>query len=310
MCSDPPCFYISFHGGDDKNELNDIHKYSRTGEHLDDVLHSAEGIERRGLRGMFLTSNGSLLVSNSYKYNSMVLSYGVCDDKGKRSFERVLLRHDNNSGLLHPYSVVGDKNDIIYITNQGTNSVLRVQGPLSPSPGAPIPSPPSLTVVPSLNEKDTYPGLFIQFDPSSDGVRGGDIWEDNHGNQSIYFVASKDKNQILAVQPNGSVVGSFTADDPIGVYVHSPSLSLFYSNSGDSNPGVVLIDLQTAEQKRFYSHPDLTHPTGMVVFNGVLYVLAQDDGSLMAFDVETGEFKEKVIKGFEDAPEQIILSPC
>jgi hypothetical protein len=72
----PKEWYISFHGGDEKTSLNNIHVYSTDGKKLRKALNKKsvpEGITLRELRGFTFGPDKNLYVVNAYFEYSEVL---------------------------------------------------------------------------------------------------------------------------------------------------------------------------------------------------------------------------------------------
>ena len=53
----------------------------------------------------------------------------------------------------------------------------------------------------------------------------------------------------------------------------------------------------------------LSHPAGMLVSGGLLYVLDQSSKQLLSFDLETAKYKGAAIKTLPDVPEDVALVP-
>ena len=63
-CLGPPYLYVTFHGGQDRNDINTIFVYSRDGCHLGEALNTDDDLLE--LRGM-VVYGASLLIANAYK---------------------------------------------------------------------------------------------------------------------------------------------------------------------------------------------------------------------------------------------------
>ena len=71
-------WYISFHGGDEKDSLNNIHVYSSDGHEVRKALNTkslAAGVTLRELRGFVFGPDRNLYVVNSYYKYSEVLKF-------------------------------------------------------------------------------------------------------------------------------------------------------------------------------------------------------------------------------------------
>ena len=178
----PKEWYISFHGGDEKVSLNNIHVHSTDGTKLRKALNKKSldaGVNLRELRGFIFGPDRNLYVVNAYFEYSEVLKFkGALNKDGQHDFAGVFVkRHARmNPGIDHPFNVAFDSNGDLYVSSRNTNLVARYHGPSSKTgqPGTPMPFPEDLDL-----ERDAPPGTFI---PSaklaSNGlldVKGGDL---------------------------------------------------------------------------------------------------------------------------------------
>jgi hypothetical protein len=160
----PKEWYVSFHGGDEKVSLNNIHVYSTDGKELRKALSKKSldaGVKLRELRGFVFGPDGDLYVVNAYFEYSEVLKFkGAPNKDGQHDFAEVFVkRHaDMNPGINHPFNIVFDPNGDLYVSSQNTSLVGRYHGPAGKQgrPGLPMPFPESL-------DFDRYlpPGTFV-----------------------------------------------------------------------------------------------------------------------------------------------------
>lgn len=54
----------------------------------------------------------------------------------------------------------------------------------------------------------------------------------------------------------------------------------------------------------------MKHSTGVVSYDGILYVALQTLGKVAAFDIETTDFIEIIIEHFPDTVEKLALTNC
>src|SRR5882762_3010069 len=161
----PKEWYISFHGGDEKTSLNNIHVYSTDGKKLRKALNKKsvpEGITLRELRGFALGPDKNLYVVNAYFEYSEVLKFnGALNKDGQHNFAGVFVkRHaDMNPGIDHPFNVAFDAEGDLYVSSQNTSLVARYHGPASTrgKSGTPMPLPQGLDV----ENANLPPGTFI-----------------------------------------------------------------------------------------------------------------------------------------------------
>jgi len=106
---------------------------------------------------------------------------------------------------------------------------------------------------------------------------------------------------------------------PIGLYLDTDHQLLYVGSndktagivmSFDVSPGVVAGGKPAPVKQKFVQTKWLSHPAGMLVHNGILYVLSQDTNTLLTFDANSGAFLRVLVAQFDDKVEQILLSPC
>src|SRR5215471_1736368 len=161
----PKEWYISFHGGDEKVSLNNIHVYSTDGTKLRKALNKESlgtGVNLRELRGFMFGPDANLYVVNAYFEYSEVLKFkGALNKDGQHDFAGVFVKHhaDLNPGIDHPFNVAFDSNGDLYVSSQNTNLVARYHGPTSKEgePGTPMPFPEHL----ELENVHLPPGTFV-----------------------------------------------------------------------------------------------------------------------------------------------------
>jgi hypothetical protein len=167
-------WYISFHGGDEKESLNNIHVYSSDGHQVRKALNIkslAAGVTLRELRGFVFGPDRNLYVVNGYyKYSEVLKFKGALNNDGQHDFVSIFAKRDasSNPGLSHPFNAVFDSEGDLYVSSQDTSLISRYHGPTSKvgKPGTPMPLP--------LSIKDSNampPGTFVPSkNLSSNGV--------------------------------------------------------------------------------------------------------------------------------------------
>ena len=90
----PKEWYVSFHGGEEKASLNNIHVYSTDGKRLRKALNKKSlpaGIKLRELRGFVFGPDQNLYVVNAYFEYSEILKFkGALNENGQHDFARGL----------------------------------------------------------------------------------------------------------------------------------------------------------------------------------------------------------------------------
>lgn len=148
---------------------------------------------------------------------------------------------------------------------------------------------------------EDYPrGLFHQFDPRLDGVRGIAV---DKGRGRVY-VADKDEG-VLVLDEDGYHVGAIDVDTPIGVAYCAARDSLVVGSKGDDT--VLEYSLRTHEMKGVFGHKLLSHPAGLACHGSSAFVVSQDEGLILEIDLDGGSV-EVVVEGLDDVGEQILLS--
>jgi len=157
-------WYVSFHGGEEKASLNNLHVYSTDGIELRKGLNKASvppDITLRELRGFVFGPDQNLYVVNAYFEYSQVLKFkGTRNKQGQHEFAGVFVkRHkDVNPGIDHPFNIVFDSEGDLYVSSQNTSLIGRYHGPDSKKgePGMPMALPEGF----GLGKKPP-PGTFV-----------------------------------------------------------------------------------------------------------------------------------------------------
>lgn len=314
-CLGAPFLYVTFHGN-----LNGPVKYTRDGCSLTNgVLKGFKTAPENYFRSMAVTADNTVFIveecgkEGKNSSGAKIMQYGPCDENGLRHFESLVLNEPpgNLHGANHPYGIaVGNgPNSTVYTSYQNTDVVLRYQATKSHGLYSPMPLPPALASH-KKHSPPYYPGTFYQFGQPGyhkhreQGVRSiilvnGDLW-----------IANEKTDEVVVVGPDGHAVEKLQVRAPIGMYYSSEHDMVFVSSR--SSYGVVIGYSATTRQTIQRFHVDgMTHPTGVVSFEGTLYVLEQALGVLYAFNIGSGAFEKVVFSGLADKGlEQIALSFC
>jgi len=74
---------------------------------------------------------------------------------------------------------------------------------------------------------------------------------------------------------------------------------------------VIAVNVDTFEVENRYGLVGLTHPTGLTVYNDVLYVADQKLKAILTFDIRSERFLEKIWERQAGGDlEQLVLSHC
>jgi DNA-binding beta-propeller fold protein YncE len=311
-------WYISFHGGDEKISLNNIHVYSTDGKKLRKALNKKSvpnGITLRELRGFVFGPDKNLYVVNAYFEYSEVLKFkGALNKDGQHDFAGVFVkRHvDLNPGIDHPFNVAFDSNSDLYVSSQNTNLVARYHGPTSKTgrPGMPMPFPESLNL-----EMDPPPGTFV---PSAKLASNGllDVRKVIFTpNNDFLYVADRAADCVRVYEActgrylRNLVSRSDGLDKPIHL-LHSPDDRYLLIGSG-GNDSILRHDLYQNATSVFVESKSggLNGPAGMAFGDDAfLYVASRNSKEILRYDSKDGRpSSSPFIKDLADNPEFLML---
>ena len=310
-------WYISFHGGDEKISLNNIHVYSTDGKELRKALNKKSldaDVKLRELRGFMFGPDRNLYVVNAYFEYSEVLKFkGAPNQDGQHDFAEVFVkRHaDMNPGINHPFNVAFDSNGDLYVSSQNTNLVARYHGPAGKQgqPGLPMPFPQSLDL-------DRYlpPGTFV---PSaklaSNGVLevraaifapNGDLYVADRAADCVRVYEARTGHFLRNL-----VSRSDQLDKPIHLLLSPDGRYLFIGSGGTDS--ILRHDLRQNSTSVFVASKSggLNGPAGMAFGDdGFLYVASRNTKEILRYDAKDGRPSTKpFIKDLADNPEFLML---
>ncbi len=309
-------WYISFHGGDDDTEWNNIHVFDLDGRSIGKALAAhtlPDGLELRELRGFAFGPDGALYVANANQHASQVLRFtGQVNAQGQHEFIDVFVeRHQDNQGLAHPFDVTFGPDDNLYVPSQDTNVVGRYYGPHGKggTPGQPMPIPQALA-----NEKARHllPGTFV---PSAEHVPDGvrTVRRTLFGPGGDLFVADRDTDSVKRYgTPSGelrAVYKHHELEKPVHLLLRLSDGAILV---GSREQNAIFVVDPVNEAIEVLVEPGaggLDAPAGMAVGpDGKLYVCSRKGKSILRFDLHTGApDPEPFISGLKDFPEFISL---
>ena len=313
----PKEWYISFHGGEEKVSLNNIHVYSTDGRKLRKALNKKSldaGVKLRELRGFMFGPDGDLYVVNAYFEYSEVLKFrGTLNKDGQHDFAEVFVkrRADTNPGIDHPFNVVFDSNGDLYVSSQNTSLVARYHGPAGKEghPGLPMPFPQSL-------DRDVYlpPGTFVPSTKlASNGVQevraaifapNGDLYVADRAADCVRVYEARTARLLRNL-----VSRSDQLDKPIHLLLSPDGRYLFIGSGG--NDSILRHDLSRNATSVFVASKSggLNGPAGMAFGDdGFLYVASRNTKEILRYDANDGRpSSEPFIKDLGDNPEFLML---
>lgn len=305
-------WYVTFHGGDEHGEWNNIHRFSPDGEHAGATLDHAslpKPIRLRELRGFRFGPDGDLYVANAFKDRSQILRFhGQPNAAGKHAYRDTFAEGEAaNSGLAHPFDVEFGPDGNLFVPSQDTSLVGRYLGPApaAGSPGSAMPYPDALRDFP---DGTFHPGTFV---PSHHQVSTG-LKEVRHaifGPDGHLFVADRTANRVQRYDGiTGELIREYDSKHlvtPIHLLwlPHDRSLLI---GSRDRH-AVLKLDPESGETSELIAPRSggLAAPAGLALGpDGRLYVASRDGRQILCFDPTTGRPDPRpFIDNLPDRPE-------
>ncbi len=232
-------WYLSFHGGTDRNSRNNIYVYSETGEELGKALNRRslpDRVELRELRGLGFGPDHNLYVVNAYREASQILRFtGKLNPEGRHDFLDVFVAHHHelNPQLVHPFNFAFCAGGNLHVSNQDTSCVSRYHGPHAKYPGLPMPLPDAIREI-----GRPAPGVFV---PSvkqwKDGV--GVVRDVLIGPDSNLYVADRETDMVIIYDPDtGHRTGLIQSEHlsrPVHLALDPTSCFLLIGNAGNDS---------------------------------------------------------------------------
>ena len=297
-CLGAPYLYLT------QNGKPHVLKYSRDGCLLSNnilAINPEVALLRSMIFGPYKGIDDALFIADAGKTDhkdSKILVYGSCNTSGIRPFLATAVQQKWQSGAMHAYGLAIDSKGDLYASFQRSQSVIRFSadtfkpGPLSEALQNVSPPP--------------APGTFFRFsfDSSGEGIRAIAIVADN------LWIADEKDDALNVVDSNGYKIRKVPMRRPIGVYYCARS-NLVFASSRSSYGMVYAVNPVTFEIRRRYHYHGMTHPTGIVSYENILFVLLHHSGLIVTFDITSGKYLSTIASGFEkNTLEQIVLSNC
>ncbi len=311
-------WYVTFHGGAGRHELNNIHVYTEEGEPVGTALDGhglPKHVALRELRGFGFGPDGDLYVANAFQGESQILRFGGRTEAGGRHPFRAVFAGGGDGGkgrpaLAHPFDVAFGPDGHLYVPNQDTAVVARYYGPAAEAgvAGAPMPHPAALGGYPA----DTFPpGTFV---PSARHLPTG-LEEVRHavfGPDGHLYVADRRANRVK--QYDGATgelrreLGGGRLRTPIHLLFRPDGTLLVGSRDDDS---VLACDPVSgaAEVLVAPGAGGLREPAGLAFGgDGALYVASRGGRQILRYDAGDGRpDRRPFVDGLGDRPEFLRL---
>lgn len=259
---------------------------------------------------MALLADGTLLVACAWQGDTRILRYGPAAADGVRDLMGTFAQRDAaNPAMVHTYAIAVAPDGSIYLSNQDTATVTRYAGVDAPTPGAPLPLPPSLSSLPNAPA-----GLFVA---SAKLLPGGleDVRAIAFGPDGLLYVVDRGSAQVVVYDPASGARVKVLADKEDGLehpiqIAFSPSHEhLFISDNGANT--IFRIDLASGAAERFLpKHDSLSTPSAIVVGRTHLLVGDRKSKVIYRFSLPDGKRdSHPFAKDLPDAPEFLMWLP-
>lgn len=273
---------LSFHGGNDPGQVNNLYKYDFVDNPnafvwLGPLIENENDLKLRSPRGMLYNKEEDYLLHlNAYKGDSKIVKTSpVRTGSGMGTIFTAL-------NLLHPYGIAMHPEDPhVYVSNQGTGDITRY----------------------TLDGLPTQDPVFVHIeDPRA-------IAFDQHSN---LWVCDKNTTSVKKINANGTVTKSLTIVNPIGLAIHE-DLVFVSSDNGPDDSVVFAFHTSTYALIKTFRGPtgSIHHPCGLVIDGPTdsLYVMSQSARQIVRFNLSTSTYVGPVLTELGDVPEHIIIVP-
>lgn len=303
-----PFIYATTH-----DEVPNILKYTLQGCLVSDkVLRDGPELEDHDTEFRSMTlgryqGQDALFIADAMSKDSFVFVYSDCDHNGQRSYIETALSSEKHEGMDHTYGICFDEDRNLYVSNQHTDNVMR----FTRDSFQPMALPQAL-LIDGHHWRDYYEGTFVQF--GRVGVHGGR----ERGVRSILrykdtiWIANEDLDGVaVASISTGIIYEIIVVHNPIGLFHDHESGLIFVSSKQKHWKGAVYaISPDTLRVVSTFTTIRMTHPTGITVYQDLLYVAEQVLGEIVVFRVSTQEYLGHLVKKTPGQIEQLLLSPC
>lgn len=317
-------WYVTF-SGESSTPINNIYALSvSNGTVSGSVIAPSVATTLSELRTMAIGPDGKLYVVNSHKTDSRILKFDTINSDGiTRNFIGNVVIPSTSSALVHPYQIVFSPQGDMFVSNQDTNTVLRVFGPLNPQSGAAMPISPFLsqtfpsgsfspgTFVPAFSSSIT--GIPITPVPQSQGgltttgsssVRGL-AFAPNH----TLYVSDEGNNRVMVFDTDtGQLINTISSSDtiqPDQVFFHLTDGQIYIACPGKHR--IMVYNPKTQQLTTFID--DSTHLSSVsgIAFgeDGNFYAASRSDMVIYRYNSQ-GSFLGTFAGPFTDSPEGLV----
>lgn len=319
QCLPAPYLYVSY--GTDHN----IFQITRDGcIMMNKVLYGVprKKLELRSLATGDYRGEAALYVADAARKTENILVFGDCSNWGKMRSKKARVMGTGSvfeEGAQHAYGISFDSKENLYVSYQHTNAILRS----SKDDFRVMELPQAMKDRESKEGIKLFQGTFFQFGApevhksSDQGVRSI-AWADHDGDLGeLLWVANEFENKVYILDHDASVVKMLDVTAPIGMFHERGGEGIYVKNriyigsrNGKKTGSVLCYDTNTFELLGTYFMLGMSHPTGIAVYENVLYVADQSLNSILTFDLETGRFISTIWSRDVGNIEQLVLTSC
>lgn len=302
-----PFIYATTH-----DEISNILKYSLDGCLItDQVLINGPDLddhdtEFRTMAFGKYKGHDALFVADAMTRDSFVLAYSECDANGQRHYLGTPVSSQVTKGVDHTYGLCLDEDQNLYITNQHTDNVMR----FAHDSFEPMALPPMLAE--KHSRRKYVPGTFVQFgspvphDVGEQGIRSILSYKDT------MWIANENLDGVVIVDKDSGILQDIViVHCPIVLTYDEASNWIFVGSKKKHWGGAVYAISPDSLQivANFTTHR-MTHPTGLAVHDGILYVAEQILGEILVFRVSTQEYLGRIVSKTPGQIELLLISDC
>ncbi len=130
--------------------------------------------------------------------------------------------------------------------------------------------------------------------------------------RTMLWIANEDIDGILVIdESTGLAQHILTVHNPIHLMFHGKTQQVFASSKRKHWRGAVFaINPHSMKVIGAYSTNEMDHPTGLAIYENILYVGVQERANIIKFDLKTKKYLGVVVKNVPGEIEHLLLSPC
>lgn len=131
------------------------------------------------------------------------------------------------------------------------------------------------------------------------------------------WITNEELNLVLVLDEQAREVGAIIIKNPVHLYFDAQRGLVFVGSKSSKVKGgggaVYAIDIHTRQVVKTFSllgKAKMNHPTGIAVYDDILFVGEQQENVLLTFNVTTQRFLRQIVSKFSSDIEHVIISDC